>query len=220
MELLEGIETRKSCRAFKSTPIPKKTLEKVLRAASKSPSYTNTQPWEVAVVTGWKKQELSKVLYAVAESDPSPNPDLPLPKNWPPELERRAGEHSARRLRVLGIERNDEQRRKELRLSNYEFYGAPCVLFLLMHNTLTSWSILDVGLFAQSIALAAHSFGLGSCIQASIVFYPDAVREFLGIPETKSLVLGISLGYPALDAPINAYQSSRVSLDEFVRWYG
>jgi nitroreductase len=89
-----------------------------------------------------------------------------------------------------------------------------------MHNTLTSWSILDVGLFAQSIALAAHSFGLGSCIQASIVFYPDAVREFLGIPETKSLVLGISLGYPALDAPINAYQSSRVSLDEFVRWYG
>ena len=52
MELLEGIETRRSCRAFKPTPIKKEILEKILKAASKSPSYTNTQPWEVAVVTG------------------------------------------------------------------------------------------------------------------------------------------------------------------------
>ena len=38
MDLLQGIETRRSFRAFKSTPIPRETIERILEAASKSPS--------------------------------------------------------------------------------------------------------------------------------------------------------------------------------------
>ena len=155
----------------------------------------------------------------MAESDVTPNRDLPAPQAWPPELERRSKEHGAKRFKALGIERENEQQRKELRLMNFKFYEAPCVLFLFMDSTLTSWSIFDVGLFTQSLILAAHSFGLGSCLQASIANYPDAIRESLGIPKTKLLVLGISLGYPDLEAPINTYQSSRVSLDNFVTWH-
>jgi len=219
MELLQGIETRRSFRAFKSTPIAKETIERILQAASKSPSYKNTQPWEVVVVSGKKKEELSNILYEMARSDVSPNPDLPLPEVWPPELERRAKEHGAKRLRTLGIERESEQQRKELRLRNFKFYRSPCVLFLFVDSTLTSWSIFDMGLFAQSLILAAHSFGLGSCLQASIANYPDAVREFLGIPRTKLLVLGISMGYPDLEAAINKYQSSRLSPNDFVKRY-
>jgi len=219
MELLEGIETRRSFRAFRSTPIPNEMIEGILKAASKSPSYTNTQPWEVAVVCGNRKEELSTILYEMAKSDIAPNPDLPLPKVWPPALERRAKEHGTRRFSALGIERENEPQRKELRLLNFRFYGAPCVLFLFIEGTLTSWSIFDMGLFAQSLILAAHSFGLGSCLQASLASYPEAVREFLGIPRKKLLVLGISIGYPDLEAPINAYQSSRISLDDFVQVY-
>ena len=219
MNLLQGIETRRSFRAFKSTPIPRETIEKILEAASKSPSYTNTQPWEVAVVSGNKKDELSRILYEMAKSDVTPNPDLPLPQVWPAELARRAKEHSAKRFRALGIERENEQQRKGLRLLNFKFYGAPCVLFLFMDSTLTSWSIFDMGLFAQSLVLAAHSFGLGSCLQASTTFYPDAVRKLLEISTTKKLVLGISIGYPDSQALINTYQSVRVSLNEFVKWY-
>lgn len=219
MELLEGITTRRSCRAFKSDPIPKETMERILEAAVRSPSYTNTQPWEVVVVSGKKKDELGKIIYEMAEADVLANPDSPAPKDWPPELDKRAKEHGARRFRALGIERENEQQRKELRLLNFKFYGAPCVIFLFMDRTLTSWSIFDMGLFAQSLILAAHSLGLGSCLQASIAGYPDAVRDFLGIPKTKLLMLGISIGYPDLEAPINTYQSSRASLKDFVRWY-
>jgi nitroreductase len=219
MELLEGIETRRSFRAFKSTPVPEETIREILKAASKSPSYTNTQPWEVAVVSGKKKEELSKILLELAESGIASNSDLPSPKAWPPELDRRAKEHGARRYKVLGIEREDEQRRKELGLMNLKFYGAPCALFLFMDRTLGSWSIFDMGLFAQSIVLAAHSFGVGSCLQAMLVNYPAAVREFLEIPETKQLVIGISLGYPDLEARLNAYHSKKVSPDDFVQWH-
>ena len=219
MELLEGIETRRSFRAFRPVPVTKETMDRILKAAGRSPSYTNTQPWEVAMVSGKKKEELHKVLYKIAESNVTPNPDLPTPRVWPAELEKRAKEHGARRFRALGIERENEQQRKELRLRNFEFYGAPCVLFLFIDSTLSSWSIFDTGLFAQSLILAAHSFGLGSCLQAALASYPDTVREFLGIPKTKLLVLGISMGYPDFEAPINTYQSTRIGLYDFVRWY-
>ena len=219
MELLDGITTRRSFRAFKTTPIPEETLARLLAAAGKSPSYSNTQPWEIAVVRGKKGDELSKILYEAAESDVPPNPDLPAPEVWPAELDVRAKEHGARRFEPLGVARGDEQRRKELRLLNYKFYGAPCALFIFMDRTLTSWSIFDMGLFAQTLILAAHSFGLGSCLQAALTWYPDHVRECLGVPKTKLLVLGISLGYPDMEDPMNAYESNRVSPQDFARWY-
>ena len=124
MELLEGIESRKSIRAFKATPIPRETLVRILEVAGKSPSYTNTQPWEVVVVSGKKKDELSNILYKLAESETQTNPDLPTPREWPSELDKRAKEHSARRFQALGIERENVQQRKEFRLLNYKFYGA------------------------------------------------------------------------------------------------
>jgi len=219
MELLEGIETRRSYRAFKPTPIPRETIEEILKAASRSPSFTNTQPWEVMVVAGKKKEELSGILCEMAKSDITPNPDLPLPESWPPELERRSREHSIKRFKVLGIERDDKQQREELRLLNFKFYGAPCVLFLFMDSALGYWSIFDMGLFAQSIILAAHSFGVGSCLQATLARYPDAVREYLDIPKNRQLILGIALGYPDVEARINAYQTERMGLDNFVRWH-
>lgn len=220
MELLEGIETRRSFRGFKSTPIAEETLRRILKAVSNSPSYQNTQPWEVAVVSGKQKEELSKILYQLASSKATTNPDLTMPTTWPPELEQRSREHGARRLKTLGVGREDEQARENLRLMNFEFYGAPSVLFLFTDRTLGHWSIFDMGLFAQNLILAAHSFGLESCLQASVTNYAEAIREFLGIPKSKQLVIGISIGYPDDEASINTYRSIKQKPEEFVRWYG
>ena len=88
-----------------------------------------------------------------------------------------------------------------------------------MDSTLTEWSVFDIGLFAQSLILAAHSYGIASCLQAMMVPYPDAIKKFLGIPETKKLILGISLGYPDTESPEHGYKSERRDLDEFVKWY-
>jgi nitroreductase len=219
MELLQGIETRKSIRGFKPTPVPEETIRNILQLAGRSPSYTNTQPWEVAVVMGRKRDELSTILYDLANSGVRPNPDTVTPASWPAELDRRSKEHGARRFSALGVGREDAALRKELRLMNFQFFGAPCALFLFMDDTLGPWSTLDMGLFAQSLALAAHGMGLGTCLQASLTGYPDAVRDFLGLARTKKLVLGISLGYPDPAAKLNTYQSTRVGVDDFARWW-
>jgi len=40
----------------------------------------------------------------------------------------------------------------------------------------------------------------------------------LNIPENKNLVIGVALGYPDLESPINRFRSPRDDLDKFVRW--
>lgn len=52
------------------------------------------------------------------------------------EMEQRAREHGARRLNAIGIERSYREERQKLNLMNFEFYGAPCAVFLFMEGSL------------------------------------------------------------------------------------
>jgi nitroreductase len=219
MEILGGIRTRRSIRGFKSTPIPKEVIEKILQAASNSPSYTNTQPWEVVVVSGKKRNELGQKLLELARVNALTSSDLPIPKAWPLALEKRSQDHGARRLSTLGIARQDEEGREKLRLMNFEFYGAPCAVFLFIDGSLGEWSIFDMGLFAQNLILAAHSFGVESCLQASVTNYAQEIKKFFDIAESKKLVICVSLGYPDEKAKLNTYRSLKQKVNEFTRWY-
>jgi len=219
MEILEGIHTRQSVRAFKPDPIARDVLNKILQAVSNSPSYTNTQPWEVVMVMGKKKDELGRKLLELAKAKAPTSPDLPMPKGWPAALEERSREHGARRLIALGVARDDEEGREKLRLMNFEFYGAPCAAFLFIDGSLGEWSIFDMGLFAQNLILAAHSLGVESCLQASVTNYAPAIKKFLDIAESKKLVICMSLGYPDKKAKLNNYRSLKQKPDEFTRWY-
>lgn len=218
MEILEGIKTRQTFRAFKPQSLTKGLIKKILQAASNSPSYTNTQPWEVVVVSGKKKHELGRKLLELAMVKSPTNPDIPMPKPWPPALEERAQEHGARRLSTLGVARDDEETREKLRLMNFEFYGAPCAVFLFIDGSLGEWSIFDIGLFTQNLILAAHSLGVESCLQASVTNYAAEIKKTLGMPKSKKLVICISLGYPDEEAKLNTYRSLKQKPDEFTKW--
>ncbi len=220
MELYESIEHRRSFRSFIPKPVDKRTLTKVLEAANRSPSYMNTQPWEVFVVAGEKKDNLAKRLLEEALSGTPPQPDLPFPKEWPDHIDKRSKEHRLRRLEASGIDPNEGEKVRQGFLRNFEFYDAPCVLFLGMERSLTHWSIFDLGLFTTSVLLAAQAEGLGCCTQALSMSYPDLIRNELGIPPTISLILAICMGYPDLKAEINQYRSTRRDLSEFVKWFG
>lgn len=220
MELFECIESRRSFRSFLPKGVDKQTLTKVLEAANRSPSYMNTQPWEVFVVSREKKNILAKRLLEEAFSGAAPQPDLAFPKEWPDQIDKRAKEHRLRRFTALGIDPNDSERVRQSFLRNFEFYNAPCVLFLGIEKSLTPWSIFDLGLFTTSLLLAAQAEGLGCCIQALSMGYPDLIRKELGIPATISLIVAVCMGYPDLKADVNQYRSTRRNLSEFVKWFG
>jgi nitroreductase len=174
--------------------------------------------WEVLVVSGKKKSELSRKLLELVRAKAPANPDIPRPKGWPAALEERSRAHGARRLDTLGVARDEEEGREKLSLMNFEFYGAPCAVFLFIDGSLGEWSIFDMGLFSQNLILAAHSLGVGSCLQASVPNYALEIKRFFGIAESKKLVICISMGYQDKKAKLNTYRSIKQKADDFTRW--
>ncbi len=219
MEAMENIKSRQSYRAFKPDPIPGEVMQEVIEAASNSPTYMSTQPWEMAVVTGSKRDQLSEKLLELAKTNAPINPDVPPPPDWPAALDKRKHEHGSRRLKTIGVERGDEEGREALRLLNFEFYGAPCVIFLYMDGSLGEWSIFDMGLFTQTLLLAANARGIGSVIQASVTHYAKEIKDFLDIPGDRKLLVCIPMGYPNPDAVLNTYRSLKKKPEEYVTWY-
>ncbi|MBM4323642.1 MAG: nitroreductase, partial [Deltaproteobacteria bacterium] len=63
MELMDIIKGRRSIRKYKTDPVPEEVLQKILEAVRWSPSWANTQCWEVVIVKDPKvKSELAATL--------------------------------------------------------------------------------------------------------------------------------------------------------------
>ncbi len=217
MDAIECIKTRMSIRKFKSKPVPKEVLLEVVNIAKWSPSYKNSQPWEAIILSGNKKEALSKMLIGLLENGAKPCPDLPAPESWP-EVEAARIDHLFKtRSEATGIDMNDPEIAVKAKKANFSFYGAPHVIYLFQDASLTQWSLFDLGLFAQSLMLSAHANGLGTVPQAFATDYAQNIKKFLSIPETKRLVLGISTGYPDMESPVNAFRTDRAETDEIVK---
>jgi nitroreductase len=77
MNAIECIRTRMSIRKSKPGPVPQETLISVIDTAKWSPSYKNSQPWETIIISGGKREELTKLLMELFEKGVKPSPDIP-----------------------------------------------------------------------------------------------------------------------------------------------
>jgi len=221
MEFFDCIETRRSYRAFTPEHVSQETLENICKAANRSPSYMNTQPWEVFVAAGAQKTALAAQLRELAEADEPARPDLPFPTNFPKAMADRAETHRTDRAEALDLDPHGDGKQMRMNfLANFDFYGAPCVLFVGMPKSFSPWSVFDLGAFTNGLLLALHAEGLGGVPQAMPVGYPDVIRRELGVSDDTLIVLAVSIGYPDHDAAINRYRSTRKAPDTFIHWYG
>ncbi|NOQ45253.1 MAG: hypothetical protein GQ559_01030 [Desulfobulbaceae bacterium] len=218
MDTIKCITGRMSIRAFKPERVPQDLLMEVVDIAKWSPSYKNSQPWEVMILSGEKKKALSKMMVDLFSRDAEPTPDLPAPRSWPVSEQARIDHLYAMRVEATGVNLNDPEVIKKAKKVNYNFYRAPHAIYLFQDASLSSWSLFDMGLFAQSLMLAAHAKGLGSVPQAFVTDYAGEVKEFLAIPQTKRLILGLSIGYPDMDSPANQLRTDRSPTEELVSW--
>ncbi len=220
MDITDALYSRYSTRAFKPDPVDRETITKILEAATRAPSWANTQPWEIFVAGG---DVLNRLRHAYLENfhkGVTGESDLPRPQQWPPALQKRMEELAAERYKTAGIERDDKASRQAIFEANYKFFGAPVVIYLCMDRTLTPWSIFDIGMLAQSIMLVAQQHGLGSIPAVSLVSYPDLIRRELEIPDDLSIIIGIALGYSDAQHPQNKFRSPRRPIQEVVRFKG
>ena len=219
MELVDAIKTRKSIRAFLPRLVPRPVLAEILELAAHSPSWSNTQPWEVAVIGGEIMNEVKAALVEAATSGVSPASDIPQVSFAEPYTSR-SRELGLRLYQVLGISREDREKRQEWTLQGQRFFDAPNALIFYLDEALGPWSLFDLGLFSQSVMLAALTFDLGTCSMAAVVRYPQVLRRISGIPDNKKIVLGMAIGYPDWQHPANKLVSPREAVASFTKWHG
>ncbi len=216
MDVIRAINERKSLRAYLERPVEKEKLEQLLSLASKAPSAINLQPWEVMVVAGEERKRLSRILLKRMKE---------LNVSCAPGAVSTLPEHFVQRQRELfdalspGIPKGMEFQ-DFINQGSCNFYGAPVAIIISIDNVFSSARLTDIGIFVGYLVIAAHALGLGTCPIGLITAFEDEIKEELNIRENKNVVIGVAVGYPDPDAPINRPKSNRVPLSKIVRWRG
>jgi nitroreductase len=220
MNISEAIKQRHSVRAFLDKPVHPQQIIQILDTARQAPSGANTQPWQVAVLTGASKDNVSATIIDAFENDEQQQPDYNYyPTTWqPPYLDRRRA-CGFQLYQSLNIGRQDKARRQAQWAANYQAFDAPVMLLFFMDGIMQTGSFMDFGMFLQSIMLTAIEHGLATCPQAALAEYPHLVKPLLGYPDNSILICGMALGYEDTEAAINQYRTAREAVDTFTRFF-
>jgi nitroreductase len=142
-----------------------------------------------------------------------------MPETWPDAQKIRYGEIGKSMFTALDIKRDDKEGRNRFYQDMARFFDAPCLIVACIPSgVLVEYALLDVGLMLQTVCLLAYEKGLGTCIMAASVGYPELLRKIASIPEDRKIVVGIAMGYPDINQPINKFMRARAGMEEFVRW--
>ena len=214
------MNSRFTCRSFKNDPVDKEILLKIIENATRSPSWANTQPWEIYIAGGNVLESIRKGYMDNFESKVPTDPDIPFMTGWPIQHQERMKELGINLYKHLGISKEDKKAKDASWRLNFKLFGAPIVIYLCMHETLSEWSMFDLGSISQSIMLTAQEYGIDSAPAVNLVSYPKIIRKEIEIPKELKIVIGIALGYKDDESPQNMFRSSRRHLDEVVHLNG
>jgi len=222
MDMAEAIRSRKSIRGFKPDPVPREVLEQILDLARRAPSTMNTQPWEFVVLTGEVLQKITQENVRKLRGGVMIHPEHVI-TGWPSNsvFRVRQVEVARRIFDLMGIPREDKEKRAAWMERGFRYFDAPVAVIILTDRALTeAGPLMDIGAVMQTICLAALEHGLGTCIEDQGVMYPETIRQAANIPESKRVVISIAIGYPDKEFPANRLESPREPLDRIVSWHG
>lgn len=217
MELLEGVQTRKTVRKFRDKKVDKSLVSKILLDAHWAPSASNQQPWKFRVVTGAPLMQLTdRIRQAHRERKKGYDPSKG--KTIPAEYVERT-KTLFRQLKPY-ISRLGDENKGFIESGSYRFYDAPVVIFMSLHKHMPESRLLDIGMAAQNLMLSAHARGLGTCAIALTLLYSDVISSELNVDAEDEIVLSIALGFSDPEFPVNRFRASRERIDDFIIWYG
>lgn len=209
------VRARRSARRFLPGQIPAEQIRAVLEDARHTPSNSNTQPWNVHIVSGATLQRLGDELVAAYDQG-SPSPDFTMDYGNG-AYQQRAQQFGAVHYTTWGIARADKDGRRDVVRDNLRFYGAPHAAFLFMPRLGDSVRTAgDIGMYAQTFLLSLTARGYAAIPQAVLGQYAGTIRDVLSIPDDLALSFGISFGIPDGSSPLRALDIERVALAETV----
>ena len=217
LSLADALRTRRSVRGFLDKPVPEETLKQIFELAQLAPSNCNIQPWKVFVASGEVRDELRRRLVEKVTAGVPMEPDFePNAGKFNGVYRQRQVDCAVELYNNMGIARDDKPGRMRAQLRNFELFDAPHVVFIGMEREFGPTVALDVGMYIQSLMLAMTAYGVGSCAQGSMRYFPNDVREIFGEPASTAILVGISFGYEDPDVAANRTRVGRAPLADSV----
>jgi len=172
------------------------------------PSNSNIQPWHIYFVSGARRDRLVAALTEEAKRRPPKIPPLPASfQHFRSDLGKQV-------YGAMGIGPQDTEKRTAAVMRNWEFFRAPVGSVVCMHRDLGPWDAMSVGMFLQTLLLALTEREIGSCVEVSVVGYPEIVRAELEIPNELSILCGLAIGYADPDFAGNKLKIGREPIGE------
>ncbi|MFZ1862918.1 MAG: nitroreductase [Polyangiales bacterium] len=218
-DLDRAIIERRSVRGFLARPVPSEVLKEVLTLAQHAPSNCNVQPWRVYIASGSTTERLRSALVDAVTNGKPPVMAAPMDEFFGTYRNKQIA-CAVELYGKMGIERGDREGRFNANLRNFQFFDAPHVAYVCMSKSFGIGVALDVGMYVQTLMLAMHSRGIGSCAQASLRAYPALVAEHLGIPGDEQILCGLSFGYEDPDVAANHTRQPRDPISNNVFFRG
>lgn len=222
MNVTEALKTRITCRAFLDKPVPEATVRAILDVAKWAPSGGNLQPWHVYVLTGERLKEFLAIIAEKQKTMPfgeGTEYDI-YPKNLTEPYRSRRFKCGEDMYATIGVAREDKAGRLQQFARNFRFFDAPVAIFFAIDRQMgiDQWS--DLGMFAQSVMLAAREQGLHTCPQEAWAIWHKTVAEFVSMPPELMLFCGMGLGHMDDTAPINKLRTDRAPMEEWASFSG
>jgi nitroreductase len=211
------LDERYSCRGYRSDPVPRDTIERILAQAQRTASWCNSQPWQVHLANPPATDRLRERLLAHLQGHESA-PDFAFPREYRGAYQERRRECGLQLYQATGIARGDKEAADRQRLENFRFFGAPHVAIVTTEEALGVYGAIDCGAYVQNFLLAARAHGVACIAQAALALYPRFWREQFGFGAERKVVCGISFGYEDASHPANQFRTSRAPLAQVAQW--
>ena len=221
-----AIEGRLSVRAFLPKPVPRETMEHLLRVASRAPSGTNTQPWKVYVLQGASRDALVQKVCAAHDAIRA-NPALAeqyqeaydyYPRQWVSPYIDRGRENGWGLYGLLGSTKGDKDKMHAQHQRNFKFFDAPVGLMFTVDKIMGGGALVDTGMFMQNLMVAARAHGLDTCPQAAWNNFASIILPHVGAGDNEMLVCGMALGYADPSDKVNTFVTPREQVQDFTTW--
>lgn len=208
---------RHSCRAFRSDPVPRETVTRIMEAAQRVPSWCNAQPWQVIVTDGDATDRFRAEMQRALTEDTAKS-DFDPPAGYSGPYQERRRTCGFQLYEAVGVARGDRPAYARQMAENYRLFGAPHVAIITTPAELGPYGAVDCGGYVTAFCLAAEACGVATVPQAALAFYAEAVRAHFDIPDDRLVLCAISFGYADRDHPANAFRTERAPVKDVLDW--
>lgn len=209
---------RFSCRGYRSDPVPRSTIERIVSLAQRSPSWCNAQPWQLCIVGGAALERMRDALPRHVATH-APCPDFTWPEAYHGVYQERRRACGFGLYEAVGVARGDKAAAERQRIENFRFFGAPHVAIVTTDAALGLYGAVDCGAYVGHFMLVARALGVASIAQAALAASPDFWREQLAFSDDRRVVCGISLGFEDPHHPANGFRTTRADTAQVAAWF-